>query len=290
MIKNRIITRMNIVLTCINNFQEYIVTNIEQLIRLNHSNIYVITNKQFSHHFTKFNDTVKLFYIEDLDLDGSVFKFRTNLDSHFRGGFWMLTSYRFFVIYEFMKKYNISNVIHLENDVLIYYNCDELLGKVDNQFMYMPFDSNRRNIASIVYIPDHEIYEKILNKYDMNNTDMSNFRNIQIQTGLIRNFPIFKTCDTTDETKFVTANFDTFKFIFDAAAMGQYLGGVDPANVGKNVNTIGFVNDTCIIKYNNYSFEWVVSNNINRPFIKIDDVLYPIFNLHIHSKNLLKFV
>ncbi len=281
---------MNIVLACINNFQEYILINIAQLIRLNHSNIYVITNKHFSHHFAKFNDAVKLIYIEDLNLDGSVFKFRTNLDSHFRGGFWMLASYRFFVIYEFMKQYDISNVIHLENDVLIYYNCDELLGKVDNQFMYMPFDSYRRNIASIVYIPNHEIYEKILNKYDMNNTDMSNFRNIQIQTGLIRNFPIFKTCDTTDETKFVTANFDAFSFIFDAAAMGQYLGGVDPLNVGKGVNTIGFVNNDCIIKYNNYSFEWVVSNHINRPFIKIDDVSYPIFNLHIHSKNLLKFV
>ena len=281
---------MNIILTCINNFQDYILINIEQLIRLNHSNIYVIINKKFSQHFTKFNDAVKLLCIEDLNLDGSVFKYKSNLDTQFRGGFWMLTSYRFFIIYEFMKKYNISDVIHLENDVLIYYNCDELVSKVNNQFLYIPFDSNSRNIASIVYIPNHTIFEKILNKYDMNNNDMHNFRNIQIETGLIQNFPIFKTCDITDETKFVTTNFDTFNFIFDAAAIGQYLGGVDPANVAINSDTIGFINETCIIKYNNYLFEWIMSDNINKPFIKIYDILYPIFNLHIHSKNLVKFI
>jgi len=283
---------MNIILTCINNFQYYILINIEQLIKLNHSNIYIIINKEFSHHFTKFNDAVKLLCIEDLDSSACTFNYilNSNLDTQFRGGFWMLTSYRFFIIYEFMKKYNISDVIHLENDVLIYYNCNELLSKVNKKFMYIPFDTYSRNIASIVYIPNHDIFEKILNKYDMNNNDMYNFRNIQIETGLIQNFPIFKTCDITDETKFVTTNFDKFNLIFDAAAIGQYLGGIDPANVEINTDTIGFVNETCVIKYNNYLFEWIMVDNINKPFIKICDILFPIFNLHIHSKNLVKFI
>jgi hypothetical protein len=37
---------MNIVLTCVGNFQDYILDNIRQLIRLNHENIYVITNSE----------------------------------------------------------------------------------------------------------------------------------------------------------------------------------------------------------------------------------------------------
>jgi hypothetical protein len=45
---------MNIVLVCINNFQEYILDNIKQLIRLNHDNIYILTNKAFFPKFEEF--------------------------------------------------------------------------------------------------------------------------------------------------------------------------------------------------------------------------------------------
>ena len=44
---------MNIILTCIDNFQEYILDNINQLIKLQHKNIYVITN---SHLFIYYNN------------------------------------------------------------------------------------------------------------------------------------------------------------------------------------------------------------------------------------------
>jgi hypothetical protein len=62
-----------------------------------------------------------------------------------------------------MKKYNIENVIHLENDVVIYYNCDILMDKLDKYF-YIPFDSFKRNIASVVYIPNSDIYKIILDE------------------------------------------------------------------------------------------------------------------------------
>jgi hypothetical protein len=70
--------------------------------------------------------------------------------------------------------------------------------------------------------------------------------------------------------------------------MGQYLGGIDPRNDPKN--TVGFVNETCVIKYNLYNFIWVTINDIKRPFLKIGDLEIRIFNLHIHSKNLIEFI
>jgi hypothetical protein len=94
------------------------------------------------------------------------FSMKTSLNKSFRNGFWYLTSLRFFYIYEFMKRYNVSNVIHLENDVPIYYNCDELSSIVDPNFMYIPFDTYRRNIASIMYIPSHEVFKAILDNYN----------------------------------------------------------------------------------------------------------------------------
>jgi hypothetical protein len=155
--------------------------------------------------------------------------------------------------------------------------------------MYIPFDCYERNIASIVYIPNHAIYYKILKEYDCSKTDMDNFCRIQKKTCLIENFPIFKTDETNDEFKFVTKNYDVFKFIFDGAAIGQYLGGVDPRNTPGD--TRGFVNETCIVKYDQYEFlwKWKHGENIKRPFLLHNGEEIPIFNLHIHSKNLNDF-
>jgi len=275
---------MNIVLTCLVNFQEYIIINIEQLLKLNHNNIHVITNKQILYNFDNYKDKIKLYIVEDFERDLFKFNSTSTLNNFFRNGFWRLSSYRFFIIYEFMYKYNIENVIHLENDVLIYYNCDLLLPLLDKKKLYIPFDCFRRNIASIVFIPNHHIFEEILHNYNKNIDDMYNFRNIQLKTQLIENFPIFKLCNINEEYKFVTKNYDIFNMIFDGAAIGQYLGGIDPRN--KTGNTKGFINETCIIKYNNYSFEW----DDKKPFLILKNEKIPIFNLHIHSKNLKEFV
>jgi len=188
-----------------------------------------------------------------------------------------------------MKKHEISDVIHLENDVMVYYNCAELLeNKVDNTKIYIPFDSFERNIASIMYIPNHHVFQAALQHYDFSKNDMQNFSEIKRRTNTIANFPIFITdASQNEEYKFVTQNFNSFQMIFDAAAIGQYLGGIDPRN--QCGDTRGFVNETCVIKYNNYSFHYLVINDIARPFIMVKEALYPIFNLHIHSKNLNSF-
>lgn len=279
---------MNIVLVCINNFQNYILDNIEQLIRLEHENIYIITNPQFNINFEGFKSSIKLINVNDLE-DSYNFIHHTTLDKDFRNGFWTLTSLRFFYIYEFMKKYQIEDVIHIENDVLLYYNCDKIIDKFDKNYLYIPFDTFTRNIASIVYIPNSNIFKKIMDKYDFNKNDMENFSNIKKQTGLINNLPIFiqDSC-LSNEEKFVSENFEIFSCIFDAAAIGQYIGGIDPINNPNN--TIGFVNETCIIKYNNYNIWFEITNNMKKPYIEINNKKYEIFNLHIHCKNLKNFI
>lgn len=279
---------MNIILTCLNNFQEYILINIAQLIKLGHNNIFVITNLHLFPHFNNYKEHIRLIDINELN-ESYNFVNNTSLDKSFRNGFWYLTSLRFFYVYELMKKYDIVNVIHLENDVLIYYNCHELSSYINNQFMYIPFDTYKRNIASIMYIPNKEIYKKILDNYDFNKNDMENFCLIKQKTGLIENFPIFiKSDNLTREQNYVSENSDKFPFIFDAAAIGQYLGGVDPRNTPGN--TRGFINETCVIHYNNYHIWFEEINGTKKPFIQINDKKVPIFNLHIHSKNLINFV
>ena len=279
---------MNIVLVCINNFQEYILDNIQQLINLKHENIYILTNEKFFTLFNKFSDKIKLISVDSLP-DTFNYYSKTSLDKEGRGGFWALASLRFFYIYEFMNKYDVKDVIHLENDVLIYYNCKNIIDNFEKQFIYLPFDTFKRNIASIMYIPTSEIFKVALDNYDFSKNDMENFCNIKNKTGVIKVLPIFPQIKTYNkEVQFVSENFNKFNCIFDAAAMGQYLGGIDPNNC--TTNTVGFVNETCVIKYNQFKFIWITINDIKRPFLKIGDKEIRIFNLHIHSKNLIEFI
>ena len=281
---------MNVVLVCVGNLQEYIFTNIAQLLRLGHENIYVLTNAQLLSHFAQYNNETRVKII-NVDTLNDTFRYyeKTGLNKDFRGGFWALASMRFFYIYEFMDQYNIDDVIHLENDVVVYYNCGELINKLGKQFVYIPFDSLTRNIASIIYIPSASVFKRILDNYDYNLNDMENFSQIKSKTNVIRNFPIFPSNNSSNtEVQFVSDNFDVFGYVFDAAAIGQYLGGVDPRNCAGD--TRGFVNETCVIKYDQFDFIWENMNGIRKPFVLINGIKFPVFNLHIHHKNLQDFV
>lgn len=279
----------NIVLVCVGVFQEYILNNVEQLIRLGHKHIYVITQPDFYSFFDNHKNNIQLIDATTLN-DSYDYYSKTPLDKNFRNGFWAFASLRLFYIYEFMKQYDIQNVIHLENDVLIYYNCDTIINRFDSQHVYLPFDTYKRNIASIMYIPSSDIFKNILDCYDFNKDDMNNFSTIQREKGFIRNLPIFPTLKINPEFEFVTQNYELFEgFIFDAAAIGQYLGGVDPRNI--QGDTRGFVNETCIIKYNSFQFVWKDDNEIRKPFMVVNNIIeIPIFNLHIHCKKLTDFM
>ena len=275
----------SLVLVCLENFQEYILTNIAQLLRLGHTEIYVLTNQHLFHEFEPFSNILKLVDVETLD-DPFNFKGKSTLDKGFRCGFWFHTSARFFVIHAFMVKYGLKDVIHIENDVLLYYNVDEEFVYGTDKKLYIPFDTFERNIASIVYIPDTDIFSKILEHYDFGKNDMCNFSEIRKRTQLIQNLPIFVSDDTTLEKAFITNGFQ--KYIFDAAAIGQLVGGVDPRNVGGD--TRGFVNETCVIKYNNEgNIIWKLADGFTKPFLRMKELDIPIFNLHIHCKDLASY-
>ena len=277
---------MNIVLVSAGNFQEYILTNIDQLLKLGHapSSIHVITERAFFDRFPREIILVDASTLHDVHRYNELV---SREQEGFRNGFWRLASARFFYILAYMERTDLKNVIHLENDVLIYYNCDNL---PDLTKMYMPFDSYKRNIASIVYIPNAGILSRVMGYYNFRLNDMENFAIIrQHSPELLDHFPICMPLDSyTDEQRYVCTNFERFHMIFDAAAIGQYLGGVDPRNIAGD--TTGFINETCVIKYNEYSILWITGDDsIRRPFLQINGETVPIFNLHIHSKNLSAF-
>jgi len=270
---------MKIILVCLENFQDYILENINNLLLFENNEIIIITNKKFFIKFLNINITL----IDCDDLDDINYNNNSKIDKSFRNGFWHLCSLRIFYLYSCIKKYNFSNVIHIENDVMCYENFDNIKNKFTENKVYATFDCNVRVIPGIIYIPNYKAFEPIIENYNFNLNDMENLA--KFNEDIILPLPIFINYKNYKITKL----FDKFNCIFDAAAMGQYLGGVDPRNQGGD--TRGFINETCLIKYNNITFNWIINENrLYQPFINIDGKYIQIINLHIHSKDLKRFL
>jgi hypothetical protein len=265
---------MKLILVCIGNFQSYILDNIQNLLLFGNNNIDIIIDYEFSHHFDNYK--VNLINASTLNIP----KFNSNLDKNFRNGFWYLCSLRLFYIYAYIKKYQFTNCFHIENDVMIYENLESITYKFNQNKIYSTFDSDKRVVPSIIFIPNYHLLQPIINNYNPDFDDMYNL-------GMHDILPLPIGLPSMISHK-ITDNFKHFDLIFDAAGIGQYLGGVDPRNTSGD--TTGFINETCLIKYNNYSFYWIKINNNYQPFLYYNNQYYQIINLHIHSKNLSNFI
>lgn len=281
---------MKVILVSVGNLQKYIFECIKQL-HLFHHDVVVITDKQFVSEFDSF-DNVEVIEHESLvtKFDESKFKFC----KRFRSGFWHHTSRRLFLVYSYMETYNVKNIIHIENDVLIY---SDLKFDYDN-YMRVTLDHPTRVVPGIIYIPTSNHLQPLIEEYNYSKHDMDNvaiFYN-KYKNDLVKTFPIIfdntinNEIDNQISDSSYNNDFKLFNGIFDAAAMGQYIGGADPRNGAKY--GVGFVNETCLVKYNKYKFIWKENDsNVKLPYLLDKNNNYvKIHNLHIHCKDLAKFV
>ena len=281
---------MKIILICIKNFQEYILDNIKNLIDHGNTDIDVITEKTFFNHFNHFNDLNNFNNIITLIDKNTLHDYNFNkiskLDKNYRGGFWHLCSLRLFYLYSYIQSKNITNCLHIENDVMLYKNLTNY--QFNTEKIATTFDSYNRVIPSIIYIPTPDHFKVIIENYKPSLNDMQNLS--KFDQNIIERLPIYNELKTNEEIHSVTYNFHKYNMIFDAAAIGQYLSGVDERNISGD--TRGFINNTCVIKYNSNNFLWIKdnTNSLYYPYININNQIIPIFNLHIHSKNLKNFM
>ena len=269
---------MKVILVSAGNFQDYLIDNIKNLILHGNNDITLITESSYFYMLKDYS-TVTLVDCQSL-LSNELLNYNSNsrLDRGFRNGFWYFCSLRFFFLYEYIKRNNLTNVVHLENDVMVYINLDELQDKFTENKVYATFDSPRRVIPGFLFIPNYLSFKPIIDNYNQSLNDMENLAYL---SNYIEPLPIF--INGTYSNKF-----NTFNCIFDAAAIGQYLGGVDKKNDPND--TRGFINETCIVNYGYYKFEWIKENNLWCPYVLIGDNRVKIINLHIHCKELFKFM
>lgn len=230
--------------------------------------------------------------------------------STWRGGFWRYVVERFFTLYDFMETYNIENILHFEYDNLIY--CD--IKTISSQFekkkdLCIICDSDERCIPGVVFIPQKDNLKSFCKFYNRNytlfpNNDMVAFSKYSKKNQMCTFLPVIppeyleekkilksQIGKTSKNPNMFCKEFSNFNYLFDAAAFGQYIGGIDKRNDDNQNSNEHFINEEALYDPSVFQFIWKMdSDNLKKPYLIFKNKEFLLFNLHIHSKNLKKFM
>lgn len=228
--------------------------------------------------------------------------------TNYRNGFWTFAIERFLYLDDLLEEKRLNNVFHLENDVMLYANLEVLLPTLMKNYkgIAATFDNDQRCIPGLVYIQNRSALRKLANffatqaksgKNDMeivalfekqNNKDLIDYLPI-IMDSYRLSYPLASRAGHKAENPERFSNhYDEFQSIFDAAALGQYLGGIDRrnGNLGE-----GFINESCVFNPSNLGIIWEKDGEGRKiPFAEFQNKKIKINNLHIHSKMLDRFL
>lgn len=235
------------------------------------------------------------------------FRRRNRFSKKSLGGFWLYTSERFYAIESFLTACGLRNVVHMENDVMLYTDLDALLPSFVSQCprIGVTMDADTRCVPGLVFIRDREalgsmnefIVRNALRRtkndmrsiaYFMNHAAAGDCSALPVIPPAYRKaYPLVNSGGERGERPWYDEAFDRFGGVFDAAALGQYLGGIDPKiSTG---DTRGFVSETAVYDPRNMGLSWKTEDGLRRPYGSVGGAEFPIFNLHIHSKKLSDF-
>lgn len=229
----------------------------------------------------------------------------SKLDKQSLNGFWFKTTERFFYLAELAKYLKLTHVFHMEHDNLIYVNLLQYLNFFGKQRIAAVFDNDNRCIPGFLYFSGasalKHITTFIADYAHRGLNDMAiiaEYKNVygsDYVTPLPLIMPEYADKHSLESTAghkaqdktYYYRNFEFFHSIFDAAALGQYLGGVSPLNA---VPQPGFINESCVFNPAHFLYVWK-KDEAQRlvPYVIFEDKMYRINNLHIHSKQLEKF-
>lgn len=207
-----------------------------------------------------------------------------NYNLQFRDNFFSRTSSRFILLDNYISKNNIESCFHIENDIAMFSDLLKAQNVLENSEYdtAIVLDNATRCVPSIIWYRN-KFSSNRMSSFIYKNNNIDDMRNLAIyffeNRGKVTNLPIvpFDLIDHHNDINYGNMYKD-FNSIFDGAAIGQYLYGIDSLN--GNTNTKGFINETCVFNASGYVYlenSKPVFNYLNQKTI--------INNLHIHSKN-----
>lgn len=174
----------------------------------------------------------------------------------YRGNF---TTERYFVIYDIMKKYRLKDVIHIENDVMVYADVSRFMPVLkENYNLAVVRHNDKMCIGSFIYIKDIKYLKPLcifFTRMKLVN-DMVDISRYGEQTELHYLPTVVKSYVEQEKMHFMEdgryeevkqkniycENIEKFGCLFDGAAYGQFIGGV---HLHLEEMPPGHINETC---------------------------------------------
>ncbi len=223
--------------------------------------------------------------------------FETNQD--FRNGYWRYTVERLIAITNYHEEFPSERILHVEADVLLLPNFPlEAFSKID-KLAWLGY-GQKADIASILYSPNigssRAFRNAILNEIDNGNViDMEILFSVR-QNCQVELLPVSNSRESdigSLKSKYFkgdVASIDSqeiFSGIFDSASIGIWLTGQDPRNrFGiTRVRTMELV-EKGLVQVDPSKVAYKLDESGNLFLIDNYKNCIPIYNLHIHSKEL----
>ncbi len=208
-------------------------------------------------------------------IENEIYK-NTNLDNN---KLWLRSLLRIFYLYDVIDSLGINSAVHFDSDVLVYKPFIELKDNfIDNKLNITPLNSNLL-VFGYSYINNKEVLFKI-NNHLLNEVKLTKSNEMHLMSIVSKQNP-----NLFNELR-IFPNPDS-KLIFDPASYGQYISGIHkkPYRFYKK----RFITEAHPIGEKIKNKELKVKFK-NSPFVISDKKVYEIANLHIHSKELKKFL
>jgi len=219
----------------------------------------------------------------------------------FREGFWRLSLERLLALAKFQIENRIEHLLHLESDVIVFPNFPVDSIQKLNKLSWCQYNS-KLDIASLLYSPNSQsalyLQKNIENNLELDNshTDMTILstirRNSESSITIFPSLPSTESFLVNKKSEIslnsqiqLASQFSIFGGIFDPAAIGVWLLGKNP----ENAHAMKILHDRWIIDTGD-SFidpsriDYIFKSDGNLNLIDKGNQI-PIFNLHVHSKN-----
>ncbi len=197
---------------------------------------------------------------------------------------WITSLMRIFYLNDLISNLNLKQGVHFDSDVIIYKPYEKIEHLFDqSKFNITPLNKEEL-IFGYAYIGNQGIFNEIVDNFS--NIVTNEFGNMVNEMKLLKNLHL-KSGEHFNLLNILPNASEEEEYVFDPASYGQYLGGThtnpyrfykrrwagDHHYIGKEV-----IENQLTIKFKNY------------PFVLKEKKKYEIVNLHIHSKELKRFL
>lgn len=215
-------------------------------------------------------------------------------DHRFRGGFWLKSLERFFVLSSYMHNFNVKGLLHAELDQLLF-RVDILAENLEESGLkgvFVPLHSNQAAVASIFYCNDVSALDSLLDFPSQGKTFPNEMALIAqwVDENPEMAFPL-PTLASELNRNLVSSDHLAKSIpggLVDAAQLGQWVAGIDPKNVPINQKPVNkFVDPQSgwlLSKDQLESVRFSYLENEKKLTCSYKEHVFYIFNLHLHSK------